>query len=105
MRQSIVLKINNSFSEDDTYYYSLIDNYLMSYRTINEKYKDNESIITKDGKKALSSLELEHITALQQQITSIEGTELTLRGNLDTAQTELSIAKMERKNILMKQQC
>ena len=83
----------NSFSEDDTYYYSLIDNYLMSYRTINEKYKDNESIITKDGKKALSSLELEHITALQQQITSIEGTELTLRGNLDTAQTELSIAK------------
>jgi multidrug resistance efflux pump len=83
----------NSFSEDDTYYYSLIDNYLMSYRTINEKYKDNESIITEDGKKALSSLELEQITALQQQITSIEGTELTLKGNLDTAQTELSIAK------------
>ena len=47
-KHSIVYVLTGSLR---TYYYSLIDNYLMSYRTINEKYKDNESIITEDGKK------------------------------------------------------
>ena len=83
----------NTFGEDDTYYYLLVDNYITSSNTINEKYKDNQGMITEDGKKALSSLELEQITVLQQQITSIEGTQLTLRGNFDAAQTELSIIK------------
>lgn len=83
----------NTFGEDDIYYYSLIENYIMSYKTISENYKDSQGEITEDGKKALSSLELEQITALQQQIISIEGTELTLKGNFDTAQTELSILK------------
>lgn len=84
---------NNTFSEDDTYYYSLIENYLMSYNTICENYRDSQGEITEDGKKALSSLELEQITTLQQQITSLEGTELTLKGNLETARVELAIVK------------
>ena len=79
----------NSFSEYDTYYYSLIEDYFLSYNTISEKYQNNEGIITDDGKRELSSLELEQISMLQQQITSIEETELTLNGNLETVQMDL----------------
>lgn len=84
---------NNTFSEEDTYYYSLIDSYLMSCKTINEKYADSDGNITEDGKKALNSLEMEQITALQQQIATVEGTLLTLKGNLDTAETQLAVTK------------
>lgn len=84
---------NNTFSEEDTYYFSLIDSYLMSCKTINEKYVDSHGNITEDGKKALSSLEMEQITALQQQITTVEGTLLTLKGNLDTVKTQLAATK------------
>lgn len=62
---------------------------ILSYNTISEKYQNNEGIITDDGKRELSSLELEQISMLQQQITSIEETELTLNGNLETVQMDL----------------
>lgn len=84
---------NNTFSEEDTYYYSMIDSYLLSCKTINEKYADSEGNITEDGKKALNSFEMEQITALQQQITTVEGTLWTLKGNLDTAKIQLAVAK------------
>lgn len=83
----------------------MIDSYLMSCKTINEKYADSDGNITEDGKKALNSLEMEQITALQQQIATVEGTLLTLKGNLDTAETQLAVTKTEQKDIQKKRQC
>ena len=110
-----IRNLDNTFAQEDTYYYTVMDSYITSYNAAAKQYDDkvaqyekqrdsavesekasfDSAIADMKGQKdsALNSLKLERIASVEQQIETTKGTLLTLRTNLDTANTQLSAAQ------------
>lgn len=77
----------NAFSEEEVYFYTLVQNYLARYRTTEEQYGLQAGGGANAAADALNALESEQLAALEQQLINIRSSLLTLNSNLKTAQS------------------
>lgn len=96
--ETCVKKRENTFSESDGYYHSMVSSYLTSYESTTMQY-DNQVAACEDGvlkaqkisekNQALSSLELQQIAAVEQQIETTHSSMLSMQSNLSSVQAQI----------------
>ena len=100
--EECVLSRQNKFDENDAYYNSIVSSYISKYNLMENQYdsqldsfrKQEEDVekaeaLEKEKEQALSDMELQEISSIEQQIESIDNTILSLSTNQISAQLEL----------------
>ncbi len=101
MTKQCISSRNNTFDSQDVYYYNLINSYISKYSYNEKQYDDmintySESgddekvqILQEEKKQALNNIELEQLSAIEQQIENYNSAISTLHINLTNAKLQL----------------